>query len=687
MSHTSPASSPAGLEAEQTPEARAAALRREIEAANYAYYVLDSPTLADAEYDRRMQELRALEADHPELVMPESPTQRVGAAPSERFAPVRHRVPMLSLGNAFSLEDLHAWYERARDRAGREPGPFVVEPKVDGLAISLLYVDGVLVRGATRGDGTTGEDVTPNLRTVRSIPLAVPSEAPRRLEVRGEVYLSPAAFERVNEERAAAGLPQFANPRNCAAGSVRQLDPRITASRPLQVFLYAIGEVEGWQPRRHWELLEQLRAWGLRTNPANARYQRIEEVEAACAAWDTRRLSLDYEVDGVVVKLDDLGLQEELGSVGREPRWAIAFKWPGEEATTVLRDIVVQVGRTGVLTPRAILEPVTIRGARVTYATLHNLGDLRRKDLRIGDTVFVKRAGEVIPAVVAPVLERRPPEAVPWTMPSACPSCGSPVVQPAGEAAVYCDNAACPAQAERRLRHYVSRGAADIESIGIKLVRALLEAGLVHDPGDLYWLTKEQLVALERIADKSAENVLHNLEASKSRPLGRILFGLGIRHVGERLAEALATAFGSIDRLLAASPEELLGVDGVGPEIAASVQAYFAEPRNRALIEKLRAAGVRLSEARARTAGPLAGLVLVVTGRLEHSTRPAIEERIRQLGGIVGDSVTKKTSYVIVGADAGSKADKAARLGIPTLSEQAFEVLVAERSGPGGGAE
>jgi DNA ligase (NAD+) len=676
-------SSTAEFDRESAPEARAAALRRQIETANHAYYVLDSPSMADAEYDRLMQELRALEAEHPELVTPESPTQRVGAAPSERFAPVRHRVPMLSLANAFSVEDLHAWYERARDRAGREPGPFVVEPKVDGLAISLLYVDGVLVQGATRGDGTTGEDVTPNLRTVRSIPLKLPPDAPRRLEVRGEVYLSPAAFERVNEERAVTGLPQFANPRNCAAGSVRQLDPRVTASRPLQMFLYAIGEVDGWQPRRHWELLEQLRAWGFRTNPANACCQSIEEVEAACQAWDTRRLSLDYEVDGVVVKLDDIGLQEELGSVGREPRWAIAFKWPGEEATTVLRDIVVQVGRTGVLTPRAILEPVTIRGARVTYATLHNLGDVTRKDLRIGDTVFVKRAGEVIPAVVAPVLDKRPPEAVPWSMPSTCPSCGSPVVQPKGEAAVYCDNAACPAQAERRLRHYVSRGAAEIESIGIRLVQALLAADLVHDPGDLYRLSKGQLMALERIADKSAQNILDNIEASKSRPLGRILFGLGIRHVGERLAEALALAFGSIDRLMAASSEELLAVEGVGPEIAASVQAYFAEPRNRALIEKLRAAGVRLSEERAATAGPLAGLVLVATGRLEHHSRQQIEERIRQLGGIVGDSVTKKTNYVIVGTDAGSKADKAVRLGVPILSEQDFEALVAERSRPG----
>jgi DNA ligase (NAD+) len=627
-----------------------------------------------------MQELRALEAVHPELVIPASPTQRVGAAPSERFAPVRHRVPMLSLGNAFSLEDLHAWYERARERAGCEPGPFVVEPKVDGLAISLLYVDGVLVQGATRGDGTTGEDVTPNLRTVRSIPLTLAAAAPRRLEVRGEVYLSPAVFERVNDERAAAGLPQFANPRSCAAGSVRQLDPRVTASRPLQVFLYAMGEVEGWQPRRHWELLEQLRAWGFRTNPANARCPSLEDVEAACQAWDTRRLDLDYEVDGVVVKLDDLGLQEELGSVGREPRWAIAFKWPGEEATTVLRDVVVQVGRTGVLTPRAILDPVTIRGARVTYATLHNLGDMQRKDLRIGDTVFVKRAGEVIPAVVAPVLEKRPPAAVPWTMPSTCPSCGGPVTQPEGEAAVYCDNAACPAQAERRLRHYASRPAADIESIGIKLVQVLLGASLVHDPGDLYSLTREQLVGLERIADRSAQTILDNIEASKTRPLGRILFGLGIRHVGERLAETLVAAFGSVDRLMAASTEQLLTVEGVGPEIAASVQAYFGEPGNRVLIDKLRDAGVRLSEERAAAAGPLAGLVLVATGRLEHYSRQQIEERIRQLGGVVGDSVTRKTSYVIVGADAGSKAEKAARLGVPTMAEQEFEALVAERS-------
>jgi DNA ligase (NAD+) len=654
-----------------------------INRANYLYYVLDAPEVADAEYDRMMEALRALEADHPELQSPDSPTQRVGAGPAAQFAVVQHRVPMLSLANAFSADALRAWHERISRFVGREINDFTIEPKIDGLAIMLRFENGRFTIGATRGDGSRGEDITANLRTIRSVPLTLNDTPPPYLEVRGEVYLSRAAFQKINDERAAAGQSLFANPRNCAAGSVRQLDSRITARRPLDVFIYALGEAESWQPRTQWEMLEAFGTWGFKTNPNNRRANSIDDVVEACAEWEHRRESLNYEIDGVVVKVNDLDLQSELGAVGREPRWAIAFKFPPVQATTVLKSIEVNVGRTGSLNPYAVLEPVQVGGVTVSQATLHNEDDIRRKDIRVGDTVLVHRAGEVIPQVIGPILSKRPSTAVPYELPKECPRCGSPVVRTEGEAMSRCTGgfAKCVSQRFELLKHFVSRGAMDIESVGEKLAFSLVvEHNLVYDPGDLYQLTKEQLVALERIGEKSAQNVLDNIEASRSRSLTRVLYALGIRYVGYQTAELLARAFGTMDRLREGSLEEIENVEGVGPKIAESVYAWFREAENLRILDKLVAAGVNMTEDAATLSGPLAGLTIVVTGRLEHHSRAQIEQRIKELGGAVGDSVSKKTSYLIAGEEAGSKLDKAKKLGTPILNEADFDKLVEERS-------
>jgi DNA ligase (NAD+) len=655
---------------------------------NYRYYVLDAPEIADAEYDRLMEDLRALEAEHPELQSPDSPTQRVGASPSEQFAVVRHSVPMLSLGNAFTPEALRAWHERISRLIGREVRDFTIEPKIDGLAITLRYEDGRFTVGATRGNGFEGEDITPNLRTVRSVPLSLNDSPPKRLEARGEVYLSQHAFQKINDERAAAGQPLFANPRNCAAGSVRQLDSRITARRPLQMFVYAFGEAEGWQPKTQWEMLECFSQWGFRTNPHNARAQTIEDVLEQVATWEHRRETLDYEIDGVVVKVNDMALQDELGAVGREPRWAIAYKFPPVQATTVLEAIGINVGRTGSLNPFAILKPVQVGGVTVSQATLHNEDDIRRKDIRVGDTVLVHRAGEVIPQVIGPIVSKRPPEAVPYELPKTCPICGSPVIRPEGEAMARCTGgyAKCWAQRYELIKHFVGRGAMDIETLGEKLVFALLKTELVYDPGDLYSLTKEQLVGLERVGDKSAQNILDNLEASKQRPLARVIFALGIRYVGDQTAELLAHAFGSLDRLTAATLEEITNVEGIGPKIADSVYAWFQDDINGTFLSKLRQAGVNMVDAATQVTGPLKGLTIVVTGRLERHTRGQIETRIKSLGGSVGDAVTKKTDYLVAGEDAGSKLARAQKLGTPVLDEDAFEQLVAQRGAEAAGA-
>ena len=657
-------------------------LRSQINRANYQYYVLDSPELADAEYDALMEELRAIEAEHPELQSPDSPTQRVGAGPAAQFAVVPHRVPMLSLANAFNPDALRAWHERISRLLGREVRDFTIEPKIDGLAIMLRYDKGRFSIGATRGDGSQGEDISANLRTIRTVPLALNDSPPRFIEVRGEVYLSRAAFQKINDERATAGLPLFANPRNCAAGSVRQLDSRITARRPLDVFIYALGEAEGWQPRTQWDMLEAFLKWGFKTNPNNRRVETIDEVVAACAEWEHRRESLAYEIDGVVVKVNDLDVQSELGAVGREPRWAIAFKFPPVQATTLLESIEVNVGRTGSLNPFAVLKPVQVGGVTISQATLHNEDDIRRKDIRVGDTVLVHRAGEVIPQVIGPILSKRPPEAKPYELPRVCPVCGSPVVRVQGEAMARCTGgfAKCVAQRFELLKHFAGRGAMDIETVGEKLAWALIQTKLVYDPSDIYRITKDQLIALERVGDKSAQNMLDNIEASKSRSLTRVLFALGIRYVGYQNAELLARAFGTMDGLRHATYEQIEAVEGIGPKIAESVYSWFQDPENVTLVDKLAAAGVNMTDDAVMLGGPLAGLTIVVTGRLERHSRAQIEQRIKDLGGVVGDSVSKKTSYLVAGEDAGSKLAKAQKLGTPIIDEAGFEALLAERS-------
>jgi len=677
-----------------TTQQRVEELRQQINYHNYRYHVADDPEITDGEYDALMRELRALEEEHPELQSPDSPTQRVGGAPSEKFAVVEHAIPMLSLSNAFSEAELRAWYARATRLLGREIHGFVLEPKIDGLAVALIYRNGKLAIGATRGDGLRGDDITPNIRTIRSVPLTLADDPPELIEVRGEVYLTRAAFEKINEERAAAGQPLFMNPRNCAAGSLRQLDPRITATRPLDMFIYALGQVSENEPRHHWEAIQRFRELGLKTNPNNTRVETIDEVVEQVATWEKRRETLGYEIDGVVIKIDDLDVQRELGSVGREPRWATAFKFPPTQATTVLNDIGVNIGRTGTLNPYAILEPVQIAGVTVKLATLHNEDDIRRKDVRIGDTVIVHRAGEVIPQVIGPVLAKRPPDAQPYSLPKTCPECGSPVTRPEGEAMAYCTGGLvkCPAQRWRWLELYVSRGAMDVDRVGEKLLWSLMHATrpaedgeeprpLVYDPADLYKLTKEQLIALDRMADKSAQNVLDSIEASKQRPLYRLIWGLNIRHVGEKAAQLLAAHFGSMDAIMNASEEEVSAIEGIGPTIAKSIVGYFQNEQYRDVIKRLAEAGVRVVEEPGAgnevVDGTLSGKSFVVTGRLQRSTRNQIEARIKSLGGTVLDSVTKKTSYLVVGEDAGSKLAKAEKLKIRILDEDTFDHLAA----------
>ncbi|RLC94915.1 MAG: DNA ligase (NAD(+)) LigA [Chloroflexi bacterium] len=650
-------------------------LRALINYHNYRYYVLDSPEISDAEYDQLMLELKHLEAHHPQLITPDSPTQRVGAAPLEAFGVVEHRLPLLSLGNVFSGDELFAWHRRVSNLAGEEGLDFVCEIKLDGLAVALTYENGSLVIGATRGDGYRGEDVTLNLRTIRSIPLSVPRNAPPRFEVRGEVYLSRAGFKRLNEQRAREGLSLFANPRNAAAGSLRQLDPRVTAQRPLDIYIYALGYAEGAAvPDTHWERLEYLRSIGFKVNPHNRLCRTIGEVQDYYREWAERRESLPYDADGVVVKVNSIEMQSRLGTVGHEPRWAIAYKFPATQGTTVLKQILVNVGRTGSLNPYAVLEPVSVGGVTIKQAALHNEEDIRRKDIRIGDTVIVQRAGEVIPEIVGPVVSKRTGNEQVFSMPSHCPVCGAEVIKPADEAMHRCPNSACPAQAFEKLKHFVSRGAMDIDGIGEKLCAALMETGLVNDIADLYYLSREQLAGLERMGDKSASNVIQSIERSKSRPVSRLIFALGIPHVGSETADLLASRFHSLDRLAQATEEELLSIPSIGPKIAQSIVAFFRQEGNQRIIRKLRQAGVRLAEEvpAEPTELPLAGLEFVLTGRLESFTRQEAEERIKALGGSVGSSVTRKTSYVVVGKEPGSKLDKAASLGIRQLTEQQF---------------
>lgn len=664
------------------------ALRREILQHNYRYYVLDDPEIPDAEWDRLLQRLRELEAEHPDLVTPDSPTQRVGAAPAEEFAEVRHRIPMLSLDNAFADEDVLNFDRRARQRLGTEREfAYSAEPKLDGLAISLTFEDGVLVRAATRGDGTTGEDVTANVRTIASLPLRLRGRAPKLLEVRGEVFMPIAGFERMNAEAAARGDKVFVNPRNAAAGSLRQLDPRVTATRPLELFAYAVGVVEGITlPSRHSEMLQQLRDWGLRVCPEARVVQGVEGCLDYYRDVGARRARLPYQIDGVVYKVDDLDAQRDLGFVSRAPRWAIAHKFPADEALTVLREVEFQVGRTGALTPVARLEPVFVGGVTVSNATLHNMDEIERKDVHIGDTVVVRRAGDVIPEVARVLPERRPVGARVPKLPECCPVCRSPIERDADAAVARCTGGyRCSAQRKERLRHFASRRALDIEGLGEKIVDQLVEANLVAAPSDLFALDATTLAALDRMGEKSAENLRAAIDRARSTTLPRFLFALGIREVGESTAAALARHFGDLDALAAADLEAVQQVPDVGPVVASRVVEFFADRDNRDELDRLREAGVRWPAEAKREVGeqPLAGLTFVLTGTLEALSRDAAEDALRALGAKAAGSVSKKTSYLVAGTDAGSKLRKAEELGVPVLDEAALLRVLQTKRPPG----
>ncbi len=657
-------------------------LRAEINHHNQRYYVLDSPEISDAEYDDLMRELKQLEEQYPQFLTPDSPTQRVGAAPLEAFGVVEHPQPLLSLGNVFSQDELLTWYTRTSRLAGDTPFDFVGEHKIDGLAVALTYADGQLATGATRGDGFRGENITHNLRTIRSIPLSVPRGAPPRFEVRGEVYLSRTGFQKLNQERAAEGLSLFANPRNAAAGSVRQLDSRITARRPLDIIIYMLGWAEGKAtPDTHWETMEYLKSLGFKVNPNNRRLKNIEEVEEFYKTWKEQREGLQYEADGIVIKINQLNLHAELGNIGHEPRWAIAYKFPAVQGTTILRDIGISVGRTGTLNPYAILEPVSVGGVTIKQAALHNEDDIRRKDIRIGDTVIIQRAGEVIPEVVGPIASKRKGKEKEFSLlkklprndkgQPACPECGGEAIKPEGEVMYYCSNAACPAQAQQRIEHFTSRGAMDIRGIGENLSATLFKEGLVRDAADLYYLRKEQLTNLEKMGEKSAENIINAINKTRERPLARVLFALGIRHVGVEMAEVLAGKYHSIDDLAKASRDELMEISAVGPTIADSITAFFRQDDNLNIIRKLKEAGVKLEEKAARPSDlPLSGKEFVITGRMEAFSRQEAEARINELGGAAKDNVTRQTDYVVVGADPGSKLARAQELGITVLDEK-----------------
>ena len=678
------------------PAARIAALRREIEHHSYQYYALDNPTISDGAFDSLMADLRALEAAHPELVTPDSPTQRVGGYVGEQFAPVVHEQRMYSLDNAMDLGELDAWMERVREACGGSLPPLCCELKIDGSSIALTYEDGLLARAATRGDGTTGEDVTVNMRTVRDVPLRLREEARAAiapgvggLELRGEVYMPKKSFELLNAAAVSDGRQPFANPRNAAAGSLRQKDARITQNRDLSTFMYAIADERALAVDGQWELLQWLREAGFHVNPDVRLCESAEEVRDFCRVAIERRDALPYEIDGVVVKVNAFSRQRALGFTARAPRWAIAFKFPPEEKTTLLRDITVQVGRTGALTPVAELEPVVVAGSTVARATLHNLDEVHRKDVRVGDTVIVRKAGDVIPEVLGPVLSLRSPEARVWEMPSVCPSCGSPVVRGAGEVAFRCISIDCPAQALERLLHWASRGALDIDGMGEEIVSRLVESGRVSDVADYYSLSEEELASLDmgrvkadgepvRLGHTVAKKLVAAIEASKGRPFARMLFGLGIRHVGKTTAEAIASALRTMDALAAAGEDELAAIDGVGPKIAHGLWLFMRTPDNLSVIERLRAAGVTMAEEDLEPgeAAPqvLAGLTFVLTGTLAASgmTRDAASSRLKAMGAKVSGSVSKKTSFVVAGEAAGSKYDKAVSLGVPVLDEAAL---------------
>ena len=656
------------------PLVRAAELRALIDYHNDRYYRLDDPEISDTEFDELLRELRALEDAHPDVRTADSPTQRVGEAPTGTFPPVRHLAPMMSLDNVVDFAELSAWGKRMERYISGEV-EYVCELKIDGIAMSLLYEDGRFVRAATRGNGVQGDDVTENVRTIADVPDRLSgSNLPGVLEVRGEVYLPIPAFEELNRRQMESGGRLFANPRNAGGGSLRQKDPRITASRDLRFFTYQLGHIEGGPTfRRHSETLEFLGSAGLPVNPEIRVLTSLEEVDAYCHNWQENRHDLEYEIDGVVVKVDDLAQRAELGSTSKSPRWAIAYKFPPEEATTLLEDIEVSIGPSGKATPFAKLEPVKVSGSTVRLASLHNEDQVKLKDVRPGDTVFVRKAGDVIPEVVGPVLPKRPEGLPEWVFPTQCPVCGGPLVRTPGEAATYCTNADCPAQRARRIEHFAARGAMDIENLGERRVQQLIDAGLLRDAGDIYSLTYDHLIGLEGFADLSVRNLLTAIERSKGRPLANLLFGLGVPMLGYTGAERLSAAMGSLDRILAAAEDEMAVIDGIGPKIAHSVRAFLDLDRNRQVVEKLRDAGVNFEGARSGTDEPqtLAGMSVVVTGTLVELTREAAVDAIKARGGTSPGSVSRKTNFLVAGLEPGAaKMTKAQELGVPVIDEQ-----------------
>ncbi|GAJ39693.1 NAD-dependent DNA ligase LigA [Saccharococcus caldoxylosilyticus] len=659
----------------QAAQTRIEELRELLNKYNYEYYVLDRPSVPDAEYDRLMQELIALEEQYPEFKTKDSPSQRVGGQPLDAFQKVEHRIPMLSLANAFHEGDLRDFDRRVRQEVGDDVA-YVCELKIDGLAVSVRYENGYFVQGATRGDGVTGEDITENLKTIRSLPLRLKEAV--TLEARGEAYMPKASFERLNEQRKQRGEELFANPRNAAAGSLRQLDPKIAASRHLDLFVYSLANAEELGIDSHSAALDYLQTLGFKVNPERRRCANIDEVIRFVSEWHEKRSQLPYDIDGIVIKVDSFEQQEQLGATAKSPRWAIAYKFPAEEVVTKLIGIELNVGRTGVVTPTAILEPVRVAGTTVQRATLHNEDFIREKDIRIGDSVVIKKAGDIIPEVVSVVLDRRTGEEVPFAMPTHCPECGSELVRLEGEVALRCINPKCPAQIREGLIHFVSRQAMNIEGLGEKVISQLFREGLIHDVADIYRLTKEQLINLERMGEKSATNLLAAIEASKQNSLERLLFGLGIRYVGAKAAKVLAEHFETMDRLQNATKEELMAIHEIGEKMADSIVAYFAKPEVKELLNELRAYGVNMEYKGPKTpkAGDVdsyfAGKTVVLTGKLESLSRNEAKEKIEQLGGKVTGSVSKNTDLVIAGADAGSKLAKAKQLNIEIWDETRF---------------
>jgi DNA ligase (NAD+) len=660
---------------------RISRLRNIIEYHNNRYYQQDNPEISDIEYDRLMRELQELEKLYPDEKLASSPTRRVGAAPLTKFTSFRHPSQMLSLANAFSPEEIIDFDARIKKRAAVDNISYVAEPKLDGLAVNLIYENGYFVRGATRGDGETGEDVTQNLKTISSLPLQIKKSGsqpiPDFVEIRGEVYMETEPLQKLNFRRLNEGDEPFANPRNAAAGSLRQLDPKITALRPLNIFLYAIGRVQGIAFSNHWEILQALKSWGFPVNPLIEEAKDIKECIQYFENIGRKRESLLYEIDGVVLKVNDLNLQANLGAVSRNPRWALACKFPPTQATTIINDIIIQVGRTGALTPVAVMEPVNVGGVMVSRATLHNEDEIIKKDIRIGDTVIIQRAGDVIPEVVKVVLSKRTGREKEFKMPVKCPECNSEAVRLEGEAACRCINLSCPAQIKENIKHFASRGGLDIEGLGGKISAQLFDAKLIADPADLYYLTKEELLELDRHGEKSAQNLIDALQRSKNPPLSRFIYALGIRNTGEHIAKILAREFGSIEKLMDARVEDLTAIYEVGPEIAAGIVQFFHEPKNKIVMEKFHKAGVMPQKAEAIAKdSPLQGKSFVFTGTMESMPRSEAKAIVENLGGLVHSSTTGKTTYVVAGRGPGSKLDKARSLGITILDEEEFLNLI-----------